>query len=270
MTIAIGVKTTDGAILASDCKMFFNRPRPSCSAQKIHPALHYTEDESEDHKITGVYHSRAGSFGIMDLGLVSAEVFSRSQNVADLLTDESVLSYPLPGLNNMKDSIETAYRAATRKGKIDSKYYELRKDLEQVTLRRDVRSFVDSTESSYLSDINRLVLRISENYNPDILSMSHNSVTSVLYEVIGSGRDLVGDELASGYSAEATTGDLLPLVAKLLNKALEDSRYSGYQLVIVQKLDDGVGIRTAQDLEADKIDLEKVVYLDPWFYPVEK
>ena len=269
MTIVIGIKTEDGAILASDCQLI--RGTDKIPTAKIYPALYRPEDEDiDDPLLTGIYYGSSGSHAFVDLGYIAKDVFAKAPNVADLLTDEFILGNSLAQINEYLDLLCQQRRDTLRRDGQGETYRKARAEEERMTRYRDVKSFIDSGNSGAISSLNRLVLRLSENYTPDIVHVKNSEVKPIQYLTIGDGKDLVDEELSRRFSDTSSVHNALPLVVDAMNIALQSGdRYTGYQLVTVTRLADGRDIiRTAQDTTSHRINLGEIVYLDPWFAPV--
>ncbi len=271
MTIVIGIKAKDGAILASDCQLTIGVDK--IPVAKIHQALYQPENESiENPPLTGIYYGSSGSHAFVDLGSVAKDVFARAPNFADLLTDDFILSNSLTQINEYLDSLREQSRNILRRSGKGETYRNARREEERMTQYRDVRSFIESGNSGAVSDLSRVVLRLSENYPPDLVHMRDSQVKPVRYIAIGDGKHLVDEELSRRFSESATVHDTLTLVIDAMNNALErGEKYTGYQLVIVTRLNDEKDIiRTAKDTKSHKINLGELNYLDPWFKSVNR
>ncbi len=265
MTIIIGIQAKDGAVLAGDCQITNgSEKRPW---KKIYSALNRQEEDESGLNSTGIYYGSSGSHAFVDIGLLAKGVFSQSRGAADLLTDDYILKNSMEYFNDLITAREKDVREVLGRRR-DSEYHQAEEAVEYATLCRDVRAFIDSAKPGTIFDLNRIVLRISETYGPDLLYVENSSVVPVSCKAIGSGRKLVEHELLGRYSPDFPVEDALLLIADAMNLALADEEnYSGYQLVIVKRLGDGGHeIRTALDPEAHAINLREVKYLDECFY----
>lgn len=271
MTIVIGIKAKDGVILASDCQL--TRGLDKIPVAKIHQSLYQPENGSiENPHLTGIYYGSSGSHAFLDLGLVAKDVFARASNVADLLTDDFILHNSLTQINEYLDSLSEQSRNILRRSGKGETYRDARKQEERMTQYRDVKSFIESGNSGAVSSLSRVVLRLSDNYHPDIVHVRDSQVKPVRYIAMGDGKQLVDEELSRRYSESATVHDALTLVIDAMNTALEHrEKYTGYQLVMVTRLNNEKDIiRTAQDTKSHKINLGELNYLDPWFESVNR
>ena len=269
MTIVIGIKTEDGAILASDCQLIMGADK--IPTAKIYPAIYHPEDEDIDNQqLTGIYYGSSGSYAFVDLGYIAKNVFVSAPNVADLLTDKFILSNSLAQINEYLDLLcQQKMDTLHRDGKGET-YRKARAEEERMTQYRDVKSFIESGNSGAISSLNRLVLRLSENYTPDIVHVKCSEVKPIQHLAIGDGKDLVDKELSRRFSDTSSVHDALPLVVDAMNIALRSrDRYTGYQLVTATRLANGRDIiRTAKDTKSHRINMDEIIYLEPWFAPI--
>lgn len=274
MTLVIGITAKDGALLVSDCQL--TRGIDKLAVEKIRPALYSPEHEGvENPQLTGIYYGTSGSHAFFDLGLLAQNVFARAPNVADLLTDEFILRNPLAQINESLDSLDEQSRTILPADGNGDAYWNARKNArreeEYMTQCRDVRSFIESGDFGAVSDLSRVVLRLSEHYQPNLVHIKDSHVEPVRYLAIGSGKQLVHEELSRRFSEDLTSQDALALAIDAMNIALRQrDQYVGYQLVIVTRFADGNNVlRTAKDLTSHQIDLQKLEYLDPRFRPLK-
>ncbi len=255
MTIVIGIQTKDGAILVGDCQITCSDTKRRY-AGKIDSALNHSEDSA---KITGIYYGSAGiHLGFCDIGYLAKGVFSEEKNTANLLTDKFVLDNSVEGINKLIETKEKEIRALFGNGR-NPKCSQAEKELEQIIHCRNVRAFIESSTPGTMFDLSRVVLRISDNYQPDIIHINNDSsVAQVQYKVIGSGKKFVDEErLRTGL--DANTEDTLNVVVEEMNRVLTDrEHYTGYQLVVVKINGEKLEIKTAEEMRANDIDLKRI------------
>lgn len=263
MTIVIGIKVKDGAILASDCQMI--RGADKIPTPKIHQALYCPEEK--DSPITGIYYGSSGSHAFVDIALLSKKIFSEQPNIADLLTDDFIHSHSLDEINALADywyqQSRTSEKSASKKARTEE---------ERIIQYREVKSFIESGNGGAVWDLSRIVLRLSKHYSPDILHIKTSQVQLKSCVVIGNGQSLVEEKLFRQFSETASLQEALALVISAMNSALEyQDKYAGYQLVAVTRSAEGGDIiKTAENLTAHMINPAELVYLDPWFRPFFK
>nr|MBA4405266.1 hypothetical protein [Nanoarchaeum sp.] len=270
MTIVIGLKTKNGAMLATDC--YGSDGTSSYFTPKLRSRIHCPDDELLSKPvISGVYYGTSGRYIFVDLGNLSSEIFADAPNLADLLKDEYILNHNLDEFNSLIDSLENKHREIRRTGDTEKNqiYHQLISEINNLKLKQQIRSFIESTVKSPVFSLSRIVLRISENYDPDLVLLKDGKVEDIqLYTALGSGSELAYPLLKQRYSHIESVDEALPSFIEILNSVLEDhNRFRGYQIVVANRGVDGrVEIKTAQENNAQNVKLETLCWFGPNFH----
>src|SRR3989338_620232 len=269
MTVVLGLQTLDGALLIADC-LATNGEETNPKLKIVFGGYTCEEEETSTIKLSGVYSGSSGHFFMVDVGGLSIHQFSKAPNRADLLTDPFILQTDADSFDRQIALLEQSLRDCftVEQSQRVKKRRQLEQELDAMMFKREIRSLLDSTIQSPAYGITRLVLRISDNYKPDMLQITNGEVSCVeLYGEIGSGRKIAQPLLQEKYHSLKTLEEAFPIAIDVFNTVLQNKdQFRGYQLVTVKyNTDLTTIIKTAKDSSAQRITLDAITYLDPWF-----
>ena len=264
MSVVVGIKAQDGVVLVADAMVL--QGTNAVPYQKIDIGLHTEQRRRDDYKshphISGAYFAWSGYHDVdFDSGLPIRSFLRNMPNLADRITDEYVLTHDLAQIHARHDELSKKF---TPFGHSDPNK-SIGDEIQYLDLIVGVRAFI---ESRGFSKKRFSVLRISDNFAPDLLYVSDGQVQRIeLYSTHGSGADLVKPLLDAGCSPAITLEEATNLAISVMNKALErKEEFRGFHLVKARRLDDGTNrVETAFDFDTNLIEPKNINYLGPYF-----
>jgi hypothetical protein len=263
MTVVISVKSQDGAVLVADALVIDGNDRKT--HQKIECGLNTERVNQRDHlehpHISGVYSAWSGSFASEYHPPFFLNRLRIKPNLADALTDEYVLTHSIDQINEERDRLHQRWSGHPFGDERDSIGTRIQYLDELVT----VKAFI---EQRGISQRDLSLLRLSDNFSPDLLYVSDSQVETIEgYHTHGSGSELVEPTLEEGYRPDLTLDQATNLAIAAMNKALEKKdEFRGFHLVRTKRLDSGIDlVETAFDFNANYIDHKQIRYLGPQF-----
>lgn len=273
MTIVIGINAVDGAVLIADALVILRGS--STEYKKIESGIYYPISEYDksrirDEHFSGVYSAASGlKYLEFDVDSLFFGDLSRGPNRADRLTDKIILETTLEEIHHRKEELTKRLEEYTNPY-IKKQWDDTARTMyEEIELLRDIitpRAFI---EQRGLSSLKYTLLRISDNFKPDILSLKNMNLKRVsTYNVHGSGKKYVEDTLKKDYRKNIDVNQATELAFSAINKALSiRDEFRGFHLVRVRRTEDGINhIQTAFNSETNHINPEEVVFHGPFFY----
>jgi hypothetical protein len=241
MTVVIGIKTPDGAVLAADC--LGTRNEETFVRRKIADCLYTSETGVQ----TGIVYGTAGYYLYTDCGLMK---YDASPTLCDLLVDADVLGSPISDVRKKVYALEEEGWDYTR-------IEEQRRNRNLWDAKLRMSAFIENTRVAPAFQVSRLALRITEDAS-DLLLIQDGAVSSVMrYGAMGSGKDRALPVLSR--SPLDTVDDAVHAAAAALNTVLEDGKaFGGYQLVILRREHGRNNISAFIDYYATSIDLSNL------------
>lgn len=248
MTVIIGMKGSDYAILASDC---FGREAEKLEKDPVlFNKIEYAGDTSTPYR-NGIYVAMTGTLNPwQDRGTIS--FFKRIEmnpELVDLLDDPSVTNTSLADFDLQVSSIPLNFAS----------YEHFKETTEKrggIYPLMSLRELIEQTQGKRLTNV---TVRYSEKKGIDLLLVCDGIVSSASCIVAGSGTDIVGEYVTQNYQDTMHAEEAFSLAIDAMNKVLKhEDAYQGYSLVFIQKESDGVRIHTAASLNARSIDKETI------------
>ena len=243
MTLIIGIKTGAGVLLAADCLI------KSAETRNRHKINIFGIHRSKEGNLSGMYIGMSGYYYMADTAAVLCSSYlAKGPNRADLLTD--------PELNERNPEYfqELKARAEDELSKIDDEQTArlIEKKIERLTNQFELSMLLlDSKTPTPISYLSRLALRLSDNYEPDIMAIDGKITRVETVVAIGRGAKMVESCLAQGYSPDLSLEQATVLVSTAMNIVLSDTdNFCGYQLVRASKENQRNRVETASDKHA--------------------
>jgi hypothetical protein len=265
MTILIGVKAKDGAILAADClthRAVVEDGKLALTGEtgeilKIIAGLKYDKTG-----LTGAYFADAGArldYSALDRII---DLMETNPNMADFFVTP-LLEYFGIRAGNWSEKIKRYFRNGMSGETFpnrDNGYNEFD------TARLCVNAGRDNDLQSL--DWSHLVLRISHEHPPDLTEITSKGETKSVedYLAIGIGKEYSEPVLSAGYKRGINMDETSTLTLNALNACLKHTKhFRGYQLVVASKGNGKNYIKTAVDTTARKCRLDSIKWLGPVF-----
>jgi hypothetical protein len=237
MTVLIGIKAVDGAVLLADA---LRHDKHNTLAYKIRDIIHSDAD------LSALYLAHAGR---TNEAIISTSNFftlaRRDPTILDDFLDEQTLS---KDLNQWMDELE---HINPGEDPIPTTQKTFHGSYAEATRRYIMRTLtcIESGRWEYIG------LRVTQKNGIGLYTIEKDTVTGVnTYATQGSGAQIVTPTLEAGYQEGMTIDQAIWLGMEAMNVALEQPRdFKGYAIVVAKKEEGEHTIRTAHDLDATEI-----------------
>ncbi len=261
MTVVVGIKAREGAVLMSDCLVHATDDK-TFTGKKIRYGMHVDKNTNRQ---TGAYVASAGwYYQEFDANSLFYGSLGRMHGVADLLTHPFIVAHSIEELNKRSDALRAKLR---RQVDLESdSYKELCEEFEMLEYGGgiNVRAFIE--DRSAISSRDYTVLRISEHHEPDLIFIHNKKVKTIDdFTASGSCDELVLPYLQEHFAPDLTVNDATALAADAMNIALQKrSEYAGFDIVRAYSSEGNTIIETSLDEDAICIDVNNINWKRPF------
>ena len=248
MTVVIGIKVKEGALLVADCLV--KTGDSSSKTSKIGPDGIYTSNSGRSQNITGAYFAAAGKYYLVDAAYaLSAPFIGEGPNRSDLLSDPILNQHRSDYFERLIAEKDAKLRTTSSRQEahpLEREIKRLRNYFQLAILLNDTGQW-----GSSVAHLARVALRLSDNYDPDLMAIDGKITPIETFHAVGKGKEIVNPHLHEAYSPNMNLDRATVLAAESMNLALADrDNYGGYVLVRARKVDGLNTVETAADLSA--------------------